>query len=362
MVEWHDVEQERLETASAGGARKDESAPAPPADGGRRRGLNGAQMAVLWLAAAALVAMVMVPPWRVLDSQRKVYCPGGYAVLWAPPEGWWYPAQSSHTRTAGTQSTRPAEWSYTVPHVDPEDTARLEQESPADALKRINARLDAILADPEGHATFRMTSGIDAYRLAAQIVGLCGVTAVAMYGLRHVCVRPRRPRRSGSIAQQREQERVPPWERPGILGWLSRPAPPRIGGWLKFWELLIVLGILGWLSVLVASYYGTTIREELGFSVGGNRTAVVAPYMAVVGLLAGALVGLWRKQRWFPGYMAGLLCIQILLNVLGVAAAGSVGSLGAAIFPAIQIAWCAVWIRYFLFSERVALTFHPDRR
>jgi len=296
-----DAERATLQGASGGEVVREESAPGPPADGGRR-GLNRAQMAVLCFAAAVLVGMVLFPPWRARDIVRNVYCPGGYAALWAPPDGW-----ESETTTARG----------------------------------------------------RLTSGIDAYRLVAQIVGLCGATAVALLvlGAVHTNTGIAKKRVSGVLpkskstgvlignaAAQPKRERVAPWDRPGIMGWLSRPAPPRIGGWLGVWSVVLGIGVIARI-VLVLSM----------------SRSMPGPIMLAI-LQCAAVAALWTKQRWFPGYMAGLLCIDIMLSLLCVPGPVFAVSPGGAISPAINIAWCAVWIRYFLFSERVALTFHPDAR
>ena len=115
-----------------------------------RRGLNRAQMKVLFVAAAALVVMVLVPPWRMKQVQmqrqrssgtarytswqtvKEIYGPGGYAPLWSPPEGSY----------SGGYSNIHTDWQY---------------------------------CDP---------AGIDIYRLGLQIVGLVAVTGGAAYALR----------------------------------------------------------------------------------------------------------------------------------------------------------------------------------
>ena len=123
---------------------------APAAARGREpvlKGLNRAQMVVLWVATGVLVLMVLIPPWRmkevemdkpflgyVDDSRRygswqtvkEVYGPAGYAPLWAPPR--------------------------------------------YDNSKR--------------YGCYKMPTGVDLYRLAIQFVGLAVVAGVRMYSLR----------------------------------------------------------------------------------------------------------------------------------------------------------------------------------
>ena len=125
----------------------------------RACGLSRGQLVVLWGVVAALLVMVMVPPWRVKivemerESRRErwagfyrtVYTswqtvynvtrPGGYRPLWSPPEvSWDATRKDSRGFELGFQYCSPA--------------------------------------------------GIDAYRLSFQIVGLVAVAAAAMWTLR----------------------------------------------------------------------------------------------------------------------------------------------------------------------------------
>jgi|GEM_PF-3851759 len=125
LVDSQDVEPESTEAPPEPPAPSKQAKPVAPAE--PPRGLNPAQMRALWVAAVLLVGMVLFPPWRVRASDYNR--PGGYGLLFAPPEG----------------------------------------------LYEENQR---------GQGYYRRTTGIDSYRLTAQIVALCGVTAVAVYSLR----------------------------------------------------------------------------------------------------------------------------------------------------------------------------------
>jgi len=98
-----------------------------------RRGLNRAQMKVLWAAVGILVVMVLIPPWRMRDHSRFGVAsrPGGYSLIFAPPA-------------------------------------------------------DTCLWDYRDNIHTLSPLEIDIYRLSFQIIGLVGVAAVAVYGLRRV--------------------------------------------------------------------------------------------------------------------------------------------------------------------------------
>ncbi|MFL5321678.1 MAG: DUF2569 family protein [Myxococcaceae bacterium] len=125
-----------------------------------------------------------------------------------------------------------------------------------------------------------------------------------------------------------------------------------IGGWLLIPAIGLVLNLLSLLWAVPVS-----LRLMFGFGIGGTLMGLFT--LAAMAVGAAAAVFFFQKKRLTPKLMIAYYGLGAMGAIIGLMTGFGIGGIrgGGVIY---SFVWPAVWIPYFLLSQRVKSTFTND--